>query len=236
MVVKNRFTVRLVEAVSKQPFKEHTRGEQVYAEVEPGAEYFIEVETKDPVQSRTEYLKVKFYLDGKSLGYDTQMSRFHGHGFHGMWRYEGGRSIHTALKFAPPSVQEGSSAAAPGTMGSVTVDFWQAIPNGKTGKRRSGIQAQVSATMAPPAAGEFTAAKAVRSEEGSWSRSTVINEEYAIHSPGEKLESVTIHYCTALGLIHAGILRKPPLWELARLRTPLQGSIDLKLANITPTN
>ena len=37
------------------------------------------------------------------------------------------------------------------------------------------------------------------------------------YQAGDILQEVTIHYCTALGLIHANVLVKPPLWDQHRL-------------------
>jgi hypothetical protein len=41
---------------------------------------------------------------------------------------------------------------------------------------------------------------------------------------GELLHSVTLKYCTVVGLIQAGLLPKPPLWEFQRLLYPREES------------
>ena len=60
------FTVELVAADSKQPFREHTAEDgQVYAEVEPDMDYYIAVQTK------VGGVKMCYFVDGVYLGYRT---------------------------------------------------------------------------------------------------------------------------------------------------------------------
>lgn len=56
MVVQGNFKVELIDATTKQPFKEHTSKGKTYAEVEPDAEYFIRITTSYPSTVKA-YLK-----------------------------------------------------------------------------------------------------------------------------------------------------------------------------------
>ena len=72
MVVAGKFKVEVVYAETKIPFKEHTATTDgdTYVEVEPDAEYFVDIESKseDPVVA---YIRI----DGKDLGYNVTLRK-----------------------------------------------------------------------------------------------------------------------------------------------------------------
>jgi hypothetical protein len=51
---------------------------------------------------------------------------------------------------------------------------------------------------------------------------------------GKLLEIINLQYGTALGLIYAGVLPRPPIWTQAKLQAPV-GEVDPELASIEPT-
>ena len=76
MVKAGGYTVELVTADTKEPFKEHTASDgQIFAEVEPDMDYFISA------SSNIRGVRFAFHVDGVDLGYSSMMlkSRYYGH-------------------------------------------------------------------------------------------------------------------------------------------------------------
>ena len=85
MVVVGGFKVQLVDAVTKEPFKEHTGDDgQFYAETEPDSESFIQVEVLEGKTNKTKYC-FEFDVDGTDLGYLFCRSKACGQTYKGLW-------------------------------------------------------------------------------------------------------------------------------------------------------
>ncbi len=70
MVKSGGYTVELVTADTKEPFKEHTAADgdgQIFAEVEPDMDYFISA------SSNIQGVRFAFHVDGVNLGYSSTM-------------------------------------------------------------------------------------------------------------------------------------------------------------------
>ena len=124
MVQIGAFTVNLVRADTKEVFKEHTGPDNnVYAEVEPGVDYFVQVESTRGLVS------IMTKVDGVDLGYSKN---FEGPtngvpGYFGSWELLNGESKTTALRFnkaARATKEEGQTNPSMVT-GKVEVDFYE---------------------------------------------------------------------------------------------------------------
>ena len=231
MVAVGCFSVRLVEAQTKTPFVEHFGGpnNQYYAEVEPGSEYFIQVQVLFGETKDKEY-NVKYFVDGQDLGFYTQLCENDGHHWVGLCSRENGQTTKTAIRCVSPKLNSSNNnAASTGShhplappaamMGRVTVKFSEAIPTGRAKKKqrnydRNQVLAESTIRIPPSTTNNGSQKKKLlRSSEGT---STVTSSETGrlTFKAGALLQEINVHYCTALGLIHAGVLEKPPLWDL----------------------
>ncbi|CAB9531656.1 expressed unknown protein [Seminavis robusta] len=190
MVVKGNFQVQLVEAVSGQPFKEHSltgKPDECFAEVEPGAEYFIRVQylakDDDDFFGSGSVFVADLEVDGCDLGYELTIEDDTAH-LCGGWKHEKGKS-------------------------------------GSLNARSEGIPKKAL----------------VRSGQGS----TLCTVEESLHTVVHEreetaFESLTLHYCTVLGLVEAGVFKvsKAKMWECARLRFPVKKQPEPWLRNVQP--
>jgi hypothetical protein len=107
MVRVGDFSVRLVEAETKEPFKEHTGPDgKVYAEVEPGVEYYIEAEMvggDDPYKMHF----LEFYVAGTKLRYNKPHSSSDGKYHAGIWSRKDGVDEQRAISFQKPKFTNG---------------------------------------------------------------------------------------------------------------------------------
>jgi hypothetical protein len=130
MVVVGNFSVRLVHADTKEPFKEHMGPDgKIYTEAEPGADYFIETEVVggDP----NKHSCWTYTVDGKGLGYYTWLNMSDGKDYIGIWSCLDGIAKDLALSFQRPSIVGSESSTVNGTLaGSVKVEVSEAIPTG----------------------------------------------------------------------------------------------------------
>ena len=68
MVVAGNYSVRLVNAETKEAFKEHKAPDgKIYAEIEPGVDYFIEIEVVGGDPGHVSYWNST--VDGKEFSY-----------------------------------------------------------------------------------------------------------------------------------------------------------------------
>ncbi|CAB9512937.1 expressed unknown protein [Seminavis robusta] len=144
MVVKGKFQVQLVEAVSEQPFKEHSltgKPDECFAEVEPGAEYFIRVQylakDDDDFFGSGSVFVADLEVDGCDLGYELTIEDDTAH-LCGGWKHEKGASTSTSLRFERPRISTSAVAAdqleVASMLGQVAVSFWKAKPKNKKKK------------------------------------------------------------------------------------------------------
>lgn len=73
--------------------------------------------------------------------------------------------------------------------------------------------------------GSMATKKALRSETGSIAVKEEISSQSTSYSKGPLLDTITLNYCAALGLIEVGVLPKPGLWAHHRMKNPAAGSM-----------
>ncbi|CAB9512936.1 expressed unknown protein [Seminavis robusta] len=229
MVIQGRFKLELVTAENTDhPFKEHSRNGKHYAEVEPEAEYFIRVQ----VLEEGEFPVIAtFEVDGVDLGYHGRFFQTSS-SLKGAWQYKNGTSAHSALRFEKPRFSANNDPQQPAKppsamMGTVSVYFYRAVFSHKR-KRPDHDRKEISNAAESASSGKET----IRSGQGSTLRtqSNVSIEEDVYHK-GDLLETLTLNYCTAVGLVNAGVLCG---WEHARTVAPFSEPTDPQLANIKP--
>ncbi|CAB9506088.1 expressed unknown protein [Seminavis robusta] len=197
MVVVDNFSFQLVNAETKEPFKEHTGADgKVYAEVEPDIDYFMQIKVSSS-DSSTEYC-AKYIVDGKML---TVTQHFHFEPknldktlIHGLWSRENDTETHQALKFRPLCLRMPRCQ----------------IQLVKQGDGKS---------------------KALRSGKGTTLECFEDDGARRFVEKGRHLKTITINYCTAVGLIHAGVFKKPKGFGKAPLRSSTASDskdIDIK--------
>lgn len=223
MVQQGDFVVQLVDAETKQPFKEHTTEDgKVYVEVEPDAEYFISVQKVGTSHPGASYLK--FVIDEKEMKYFLARS---GHKVEaspslcGLLRIENGTSFHNALKFEKPNVQEGKGGSNL-LMGKVEVKIHDGVFQGYQVKDE-GYSFSTSIATADVGKQHASVAtkKSLRTGEGSaTTKATSYTGRKSIYIPGDHLYTISLNYCSALGLMEVGVIPKPGLWEHHRMKQP----------------
>jgi hypothetical protein len=242
MVRQGGFKVLLVHPETKQPYKEHEKDGKVFAEVEPHAEYMIQFQVENdpaPKTSGKTMVYVTFEVDGVNLGYYQTVKVGDDPQEAGYYEYRHGVETETALRFERPKIAADTNRARAGEqaslLGKVSVIFAEA--EYRDTRRRSDVWTSDKPTSLVDAPFEEGAnGKVVRSEPGTWSQSTnyvSADIEESHWEEGRIFNILTIHYCTATGLILQGVLRKPPLWEYAKLQAPHQKAIDPEIASIS---
>jgi hypothetical protein len=217
MVKQGKYTVQLVNADSKTPFPEHTASNgEVYVEVEPNAEYFIRVHSDSH-----DKVRMDFRVDNKSLGYNCTMSKQKPARDMGIWEYKNEKSYQHALKFQKANVRQADgNHSAPFWTGKVEVIVLEAIETGYreindfSNSWNGGDVAYVMGISDPDQK------KGVKSQKGETFTAHKSKRRRKMYAKGGLLCTITLRYCSTLGLIHAGILPKPPMWDLHRLANP----------------
>jgi hypothetical protein len=204
MVKVGAFTVELVAADTKEPFKEHTAPDgQVYAEVEPGVDYFI--------STRTDVGGVKFvyYVDGVNLGYTTDVRHPKKARYCGKLERRGAKQTMTALHFN--KTRETQDVTPDRLTGKVELKVYQRGAEYYS----EAVDNFVSASLtADSTVGGKKCIKSTTS--GSYSfdklRSSKKRKGNMVskHKRGERICTITLNYCSALGLIYHKILPPPP--------------------------
>jgi hypothetical protein len=228
MVKVGKHTVALIYADTKKPFKEHTASDgQVYVEVEPNAEYYIHLSTDSQ-----DVVVMRIKVDGKDLGYQLSLNKancmVNPNYFCGVSSVdESGGTIHQALKFAKtPVMQKTEDNKVPPAFwtGSVQVEFYEGVYHGVESNTRA---FRNSWTGAGNDVGYMIGKsnpdqkKGVMSAAGSTRDYTQPSAgKRARYATGGHLKTITLNYCSTVGLIFAGILTKPPLWEWGQMIKP----------------
>lgn len=238
------YRVQLVEPTTKQVYKEHVKDGKCYVEAEPDGEYLIRIEAKRIKDYR---VLMHFEVDETFLGYQKVLKT--DAVCTGFWTRNQGVYTHKAFQFAIPPIRTDGGAVLSGNkvLGSVSVKFYKAVEAGLQipGDYKPSLVtrkidtscATVKTKMLRSKPGSLieTIAKSVLSDLESESETSRDLKKTMAYKAGEHLETVTLYYGTALGLIHAGVLPKPPFWERARLEVPFASHVDPSLANIVPT-
>jgi hypothetical protein len=217
MVKKGRFTVELVDAASSTPFKEHTKDDETYVEAEPDAEYFVRIHAEVGALARA-----KIFVDGKYLGYKKNMTNKTsglGQGSNcGLWCFDGVSTTHQALLFAKAKVFNSSDAAqeTPFWTGTVEVKFVEIFDTGAThvngpwqNKWKGGDVGVVVGQTGPKMKGVMT-------KEGNIAVSKKDDGSRTTYREGRILDTITLKYCSAVGLMMAGVLGPVDPYVMAR--------------------
>ena len=242
MVVAGDFSAQLVNAETRIPFQEHLgeKGE-VYSEIEPDCEYFIQFQMLGDGDVKKKVC-VQVAVDGTLMESRTILNRKSGKVDLGMLSREHGHTISKAFALRSPTVQYNENLKKDACMpiGSVSIRISEAVYYG--GQESMNFKEEGFADKnedrsleVPYNYGLFEVKKFLRSAEGktllTGTGNNTVTPEKALKSKQERktkrrnkasytagslLQEINIHYCTALGLIHAGVLEKPPMWELFR--------------------
>lgn len=214
------YTLELVDAESKVPFPEHSTsdGTTTYAEVEPEAEYLVRVNVRCASGGRVKLI-AELTVDGKVIRNGKQMWTCRESGrYLGFRSYFDGIKTETSLKFdkvmtardpVPSGIGADDDKNAHLPVGKVSVSFYEAVlVRGRRGVMNilpsDTAEAWAGQSVASSGAGKKKALKTVPGE-------TVTGVKEARISPYQKgtfVESIELKYCTAQGLIHAGIWPK----------------------------
>mmetsp|Transcript_24788 Transcript_24788/g.38937 ORF Transcript_24788/g.38937 Transcript_24788/m.38937 type:complete len:286 (-) Transcript_24788:103-960(-) len=202
MVKVGGYTVELVTADTKEPFKEHTAPDgKIYAEVEPGMDYFIHV------SSHVRGVMMRFAVDGVDLGYRDFFTGSHTKKYRGSWERRDNRHTITALHFNKTRLAQG-----------VTPDMLTGKVEVKVYAIGEKYYEKVFDYVSAPLTDDSTLGgkKCIKSTtSGSQSfdhtpRGQTASSMIERYKFGEHLRTITLNYCSALGLIYHKILPRPP--------------------------
>lgn len=226
MVKKGSFTVELVDAETKIPFREHTceKDGQLYVEVEPNAEYLIKIssDTERPVSCCPK-------VDGEPLGYIVTLMKRNGPSYRGLWSSDGTRDITWALRCQKTPVVKADSpcsvSPSPFWTGKVEVELYEAIALNTVEPiqsfQPSWIGGDVTYTQGVSDVCKKTGVKSVTGSIAETTKRGITR----VYAKGRYLETISLNYCTTVGLIHVGVLPKPPMWDFHRLQHPRKRKI-----------
>lgn len=196
------------QQITKEIFKEHTGPDNnTYAEVEPGVDYFVRV-----ASTRGELI-VKTKVDGVRV-HSMDCKRPISCKYVGNFGRTNGQNQNTALRFnsaAQASKQEGGQTN-PMLTGKVEVKFYEKGAQAGPRDLNDCVPKQLSSDM------KVGGKKCVLSGNGSHviSRSSK-SQRNMKYEKGKRLCTITLHYCTAMGLILNKILDAPPSSQPAPL-------------------
>ena len=228
----SKYTVELVDAETKIPFKEHcTPNGRVFVEVEPDIDYLIMVD----VDGQTKVI-ADFCVDGKCLGYDSVVFKTRrGKCYNGISSRKDDKLFENCLNFGKifsfrkdtnidQSVHSG---------GNVKVSFYEAIKDEEPDLGRKVDYNDKKGEVIKYKRNSF------RDFENPWFGGNVdCDDKKGVHTSigqsfyadkndklnivdnytrGDRLKEITLHYTSAIGLIHANILPKPPVWDHHRM-------------------
>jgi hypothetical protein len=208
MVKKGFMSLQLVNAETNLPFPEHRGPDgKDYVEVEPNAEYWIRIQSDE----QNGKFICSFKVDGKDLGYHKTC---HGcqHSDAGIWTLTGTQGSQQSLKVKPLH----GVAGATFYIGKVKVNFYETGLKTARPKEPTNHVNKWKGKPSPGKGGE----KAVASQVGTVVCKTSKSNSSFRYERGPLLQSITLQYCTAVGLIHVGVLPKPTSWEYHRMRYP----------------
>ena len=228
MVQRGDFSVELIDAKTKEIFKEHSgfmeedgvanpiekHSVDAFVEIEPESEYFLRV-----ANDSSSTIICNIQVDGSDLGYEFCLGP-NEYDDKGIWKLENGKSQHTALKVHKVLSSTNAVTESKSEIGVISVDFYEYIDGGatETAKDFSSKWNSEEETIVAPQDGEVDAKRQVKSQQGSHSE-VLTNDDGKrnVYKYGDSIESIRLKYCTVVGLISEGVLEKPPLWEWARL-------------------
>lgn len=227
MVLKGNFCVELINAKTKAPFEEYRAANgDVYVEVEPGVEYYVSVTNNSP-----RWVKFAIFVDGKDLEYDENVDGGNT-SICGHLKRKNNEIQISALKFKKledSTLRNSSSTSSSSSSRSsfslptrtIEVEVYSSVcivGQYQAGDFTSPWKGQD--TKISPASSNSLLTKCVKSEIGSVVLTSKGGGMQKLTERGHLLTKFTLHYCTTLGLIHVGILKRPPLWDYLRVSKP----------------
>jgi hypothetical protein len=217
------FTVELVAADTKQPFTEHTAPDgQVYAEVEPDVDYFISLSRSVGVGSA----RAIIFVDGVNLGYNAGVGSKPE--YKGSWERRDGREKMSALRFTKTRQEVGVTANM--LTGKVEVKFYG------LGEKVYDVENFTSAELtADSTLGGKKCIKSTTSGSHHTIDCTPNHNRGYVYKTGEYLCTITLNYCSALGLIYNKILPPPPALDESEDESP-QGRRKRKRSTPPPAS
>jgi hypothetical protein len=235
MAPKNgSLTVQLIQAKTRKPFQEHTAPDgKVYAEVEPGEDYYIrlkhEVGAKKAYPT-PQYIDCSLEIDGKEFRSSKNIA-FGLEKIIGIVSKAANTKTKTAFRFHLQESKEASQSGKP-WFGCIKVKVYETSTKSGPiswlddgGQGGDGSQdAWDGGTVDGFIAKDMK--KVVRSRKGQHAivknkkpRSVRGEMVFGYHiSRGKHIQTIELYYCTAVGLIWAGVLPKPPGFVLDQMR------------------
>ena len=246
----SKYTVELVDAETKIPFKEHCAPDgRVFVEVEPNIDYLIMVDVDGPTK-----VIADFCVDGKCLGYNTVVFKTRrGKCYNGISSRKDDKLFENCLNFGKifSFCKDTNIDQSVHSGGNVKVSFYDAIKDEKpdigrkvdyNDKKREAIKNDKKREVIKYDKKEEVIKykrKHLHDFENSWFGGKVDYDDkkgvqtsigqsfYADendilnivgnYTSGDKLKEITLHYTSAIGLIYANILPKPPVWDHLRM-------------------
>jgi len=196
------FSFQIINAETKEPMKEFTAADgKVYVEAEPDLEYFLRC-------SSEKFTVVKYIIDDTELNYVKHSNNVPSDC--GLWQYRNGESSHKALKFVlkptGATATTNQSGTNPFHVGTIKAAFHEAINLGL--KETPDWDTAFEGGTATQ-----TGKKAFASVKGSNTTKNYQSKIIQHYDFGQILNEITIHYTSALGFIHLGILPSPRIPE-----------------------
>jgi hypothetical protein len=238
MVEKGDLSLELIEARSKETFKEHKSTVDTidaYVEIEPDSEYFLRVAN----DSLTETAICNISVDGKDLGYEFCLGP-NEYDDKGLWKREENVSQHTALKVqkitAARATESGETPNA--TAGVITVTFHECIPEDGS-DQHGNFKSDWNGDKVPndnTRNATDDSKKAIHSNEGVYAEIAQNDDGTRNkYKYGKQIDSITLKYCTTVGLIAEKVLPEPPFWDYAKLCEPkIQSNSLVQKLDIVP--
>jgi hypothetical protein len=218
MVQRGDFKIELVYADTKLPFIEHTKDEKIYVEVEPDIDYFISIQQTGT--GRGAHTLLKIIVDEQDLGYQyPNLKRKAEPMYCGLLTKEKGLQNMKALKFTKPKIsQNGTNIKRGLLMGKVEIKMYEGVIQGYQGPRD--FSSSFAASAVDLNQSGLAKKKSLRSGEGETVESMKAATKQAIWKRGALLDTATLNYCAALGLMEVGVLEKPDAWTYQRMKRP----------------
>ncbi len=226
--------MKLINAATDKPFKEYLTSDSTpYVEMEPDDQYWIQVQSHFP---ENRVCKCKLEVDGKDL--QTSLVIYGGEveDKNGVCGSDKGIMTERAMQVKKLSGSSGSAF----WIGTVKVRFFNAINKRKGRLSRKDAEAGWENENFPKWENENIPTyrgnneKTIASSPGTVAETSLISPGVCVtYKYGKLLQTIELRYCTTVGLILAGLLPKPPIWNFHRLLFP--AAVDSTVAIVEPT-
>jgi hypothetical protein len=225
MVRQGDFIVEIVEAESKTPFKEHTRKSDgtVFVEVEPNIEYFVHIKRAGDMVCSGQSVFATPSIDVQKMGARYPWDKGSRHSVHaGLLKHnsQDGVTITRALQVFEPA-QRINNLSAHGSnyvTGKVEVQISERFFSGKheTSRSSSGTFQQCN-VLECSGTDRKKDKKLLRSRAGFTAETKISHTgSKPVYNAGKLLDTITLQYCSTVGLIEVGVLERPASWGKKR--------------------